>query len=166
MNFNSLTTQDLIAIGSLCTAIFAFGATFWQAKIARDHNRKSTTPLLTFHGDYREGTNILVRNHGVGPAIIRQFCYYFNGQRCNSIQEFDKNFVLPSNVKLFRAAFTPPASLGVGNQIEIFTVHTTDLYLDHVAPMIRRVGIQIFYESVYGEQYTTEIYCPVPPEIN
>lgn len=152
------TPQDLIAIGSLATAILAFIATFWQAKIAREHNRKSTLPLLTVYCERRDAIAISVRNDGVGPALIKEMYYYVDGKPCYNIEEFDARFDTPDGIEVFRTSFTPPAAVGTGHSLELLVVRALPGNLAPVLDQAKRIAVKIRYESVYGESLETERY--------
>lgn len=84
---NQLLTNAL-GVAALIVALLAMWATFWQATIARRHNRLSVRPVLTFDAvlDCRDdGTTLIVTvvNHGLGPAIVIDCYAVAKGARVN-----------------------------------------------------------------------------------
>lgn len=154
-----LTSQDLTAIASVAVAVLAMVATAWQAAIAREHNRKSTMPILGFHGDHRDGSHIYMRNDGVGPAIIKEVRYFVDSTPCSDIDEFDTKLSVPTHLNEYiRAKISLPITIGVGHSVLLLTLKgkATDEQL--VNSLVARVDFQILYESVYGEHFDSGHY--------
>ena len=64
-------------------ALTALAATFYQAYISRKHNKLSVKPYLTtWNTTTPEGYSILaIINNGVGPAHIKSFGIFVDGQK-------------------------------------------------------------------------------------
>lgn len=153
-----MTAQDITAIASVAIAVLAFLATIWQAGLSRDHNRKSTMPILTFHCNRTKGCRISIRNDGVGPALLKEFRYFVDGKQCDNADSFDQNLCVPDNLEYFRADVTFPASIGISHEIEVFLLCAGQAAEPALDVFCNRIGMQVVYKSVYGEQYETEIY--------
>lgn len=82
---SQVTTSDIIALAAAAVAVCALFATIWQAILARRHNRLSVRPLLVSVVDRKiddAGAEItlLVRNCGVGPAIVKERGFWRDGK--------------------------------------------------------------------------------------
>jgi hypothetical protein len=150
--------SDVIALGSLITAICAFVATFWQAQLTREHNRKGTTPLLTFHADHRRGSTVTLRNDGVGPAVLKELNYFVDDVRCKDVIDFDEKLDEPDGVNISRSKFEPPGAIGAGHSIVILIVEEPEKKEGLALKTMERVKIEVKYESVYGEHYAVEYF--------
>ena len=73
-----LSWEPVIAISSTIIALCALVATFWQACVARRHNRLSVTPYLTTwsHHDDKGVYKVDILNNGIGPALIKNFLVF------------------------------------------------------------------------------------------
>ena len=77
---------DLWSIAATFIAACALIATVWQAHLTRKHNRLSVRPILVWERSRivrNDGIELIysVRNHGVGPAIIRDRFFLLKGNR-------------------------------------------------------------------------------------
>ena len=71
-------------IAGLLVALLALGLTLWQGWLTRTHNRRSVRPHLdwrthTARSDSGVSFRFLIRNTGIGPAIVRRRCFYLDG---------------------------------------------------------------------------------------
>ena len=143
-------------------AICAFGATFWQAHLTRKHNKFSVKPYLTTWNTTEDGYNVVkIINNGIGPAHIKSFSIFVDGQRvagenlephikCLNIifsgYEFSwygsylgVDYMMPSNEQKALVAFKFTGQK-IPNPIE----------LDHI---LKRARLVINYESIYEEKF-------------
>ena len=158
---NGLQASDVIASGAALVALFAMFATFWQVKIARDHNRLSVMPHLdaSFLAFPNEPFRIKIFNNGLGPAVVRAFHISVDGT------EFLGSG--PSMPVELRAVFTASGlmlnlmTLGPGTPIR--PDGEFDLISCPAAPQSlqqfeaekafgRRLGLRAVYESIYGQE--------------
>lgn len=78
----NLQSGDIIACAAAVIALCSFGATIWQGRLTRGHNRLSVTPLLVWSrgrswSDHSVTCSFSIKNVGIGPAIVkRQRCIY------------------------------------------------------------------------------------------
>lgn len=150
-----ISPQDVTAIASAAIAVLALVATLWQAKLTREHNRKSTTPILTFHGDHTDGSIVFVRNDGVGPALLKKFEYYVDGVICESVDEFDSKLGVHEGITFQRTSVRLPATIGAEHSVTLLILKGEEAVINE---LISRVGLKIGYESIYGEIFETETY--------
>ena len=139
---------DLMALGSLATAVCALVATIWQAAISRKHNRLSVRPVLTLYRQENDGV-ITVRNNGSGPAIIQSYQLYSGGKQV-ALDAMDG--VLPTMSDL--PELTPGVAIAVGESINLVK-SVTLLDGSHVKPL-DDLKFRIVYQSIYGEERVLE----------
>ncbi len=79
----ALTWAD--AHATALVAVIAVAFTFWQIRVAREHNRLSVRPRLVIWLDSstepngHRTTTVIVKNLGLGPAYVTKIEYQFNG---------------------------------------------------------------------------------------
>lgn len=84
-----METSDIIAICSAVVAMFAVGATIYQARLSHRHDRLTAQPFLAWSESYVQedhGTFLTfsLTNHGQGPAIIKDRWFEIDGKRFES----------------------------------------------------------------------------------
>ncbi len=150
----------------------AFGVaitTIWQGFLTRRHNRLSVKPILiitrvTVTG---EKANILIKNTGVGPAIICYIKFIVDGVVIEqNLSEPTNAENRPANVvvkkigllteryRLFE--FFPQESLSVGEEqslIQSMDDINDAVNLTRIQKAFNRVSIEIEYESIYEEKF-------------
>ena len=141
-------SPDLLAIAGFAIAVLAMVATVWQGMLSRKHNRLSVTPVLTLYREEDDG-KIYIKNNGTGPALIRRYEIYKDGQL---IDEQNIQSAIPSLVRA--AALSNGAALAPGDTIDLIQSST---FLDgnHVPPL-EALRFRIRYASIYGETWTLE----------
>lgn len=79
----ALTWAD--AHATAIVAVVAVAFTFWQIRVAREHNRLSVRPRLVLWLDSstelggHHTTTVIAKNLGLGPAYVTKIDYLFNG---------------------------------------------------------------------------------------
>ena len=92
----ALTWVD--AHATALVAVIAVAFTFWQIRVAREHNRLSVRPRLVIwldsstELDGHRTTTVIAKNLGLGPAYVTKIEYLFNGtavdiRDANAVQE-------------------------------------------------------------------------------
>jgi len=99
-----MSQSEVLDALAVVAATAAFCATAWQAAIARDHNRLSVRPTLTWTRDLVQSSGGGVEltfslvNNGVGPAFIRERFFMVNGHRWTPPENEDAVSALASQV--------------------------------------------------------------------
>ena len=173
MTTTGVSAADIIATSAAVIALLAMGATFWQAAIARKHNKLSVRPLLT-RSQYRnfgpEGTSyrIGVVNVGVGPALITDRYFEENGTRLSfPTGEHPVQSVLRAALaskieyKVLRYGL-PAVQGGIAPQTELTVFELLFPTLtERTAPILdefaKRYALVVEYESLYGEKRTLRV---------
>ena len=84
--FTSDKLNLMLALCAILISSASFYATYLQADAAKKQVKATTWPWLTFNtGNYNgeEKTmeiNFTIKNSGVGPALIKQFNYHYQGE--------------------------------------------------------------------------------------
>lgn len=141
----------------------AFGATFWQAHLARKHNKLSVKPYLTsWYTSNNEYHQLKIVNNGMGPAQINSFNIYLDDKKIQA-EYTDQNHKC---IEILFSGYTFEqygSYLGVGymmpakeEKVLLAVKFTGNVMpsLDSIRQGAKRVKILIEYESIYGEKST------------
>ena len=83
-----MNAYPFLSITGTITAVCALGLSIWEGTQSRRHDRLSVRPLLSFnHEKLPDGRALLVKNNGLGPAILERFQIFVNGSPVNELQE-------------------------------------------------------------------------------
>jgi hypothetical protein len=161
--FSGIQTADAIAASAAVVALFAMAATFWQVKLAREHNRLSVRPHLNvLFSAYPDKTIYLsVQNSGLGPAIVRSLHVGIDGVEYSS----STASINPALRSIFDAAgqrvnwtlLGPESPIRVEGTITLFEFIEADKSthgFNAALAFARRMSIRIEYKSMYGERFT------------
>lgn len=167
---SSWNTSDVIALSSAVIAGCAFAATCWQAWLAHHHNRLSVRPLLVWHVRRLNASGsahvaYVVRNLGLGPALIRERYFTRNGLRfyapamaTDEVQAFAQH-VFANKLAYRLHRFGLPgvgAAIAPGDEVLVAELEFPSLSADQL-PIAIEVGGQlafyIDYECLYGRKH-------------
>lgn len=172
MGDNSLKASDYIAIFSALIAMAALAATFWQAAIARAHNRLSVQPRIDWGTDRYPGRPVclFIENAGLGPAVIEQFTLVFDGKQYVNPPDLppavhDQIAELRGDVDWLM--FSGPAPMASGTRFQLFkaTFDSADLTGHNEAvKFMDRLGFILEYSSMYGERFVLK-RDTAPPQV-
>jgi hypothetical protein len=172
----SLVSWEAVAgFSSVVVAVCALGLTVWQAVISRRHNRLSVTPHLTTWTQSDEATgrySVEVLNNGIGPALIRIFCVYVDGQGIGGEgpEPIEKalKILFPTYAYRSSQAFMAPGyMMSPKESRSLVAVQFLGPPLpkqEEVDHATRRTRLLIEYESIYGDEHVldTEALRPRP----
>lgn len=156
--------ESIAAFSSVVIALCALALTFWQACIARRHNKLSVQPILTtwIHSDVSSNEYIIeLLNKGVGPALIKDFKVFVDsheimGEGYEPIEKALK-LVFPQYSYVSRQSFLSAGYSMVANEtralVSIKFYGTNFPVPEEIAHAIRRVRLTVNYASVYGELF-------------
>lgn len=176
----TLTPSDIAAVASAVTAVVALFVALWTTHVQRVHNRRSVTPHLDFvYGITDIGPLALsLVNNGIGPAKLLKFLVTVDGTRARSEHllnvwhyAFDLvNFSCPanSNEPLPGQYFPPGARLllvDFGPDLECTEIDGIAAHeqIGAFEKALRSFTVQLEYESVYGQRFTS--IWQLPPAI-
>lgn len=168
---NQLTaTEKIFMIGTSIVAGLAVVVSLWQGYETRRHNRLSVKPIVSFDRNFSDEIktinnakkkvieqdtlrvfSIRLKNQGFGPAIIKRFVVSVDGKPVKGSREF-----------LWREALNTAGYTGKILQAswyengDVFrSGHNKSLVrIYQNTEVLRRITIEIEYESIYEEQST------------
>ncbi|MCA8834596.1 MAG: hypothetical protein K8953_05865 [Proteobacteria bacterium] len=98
----ALGADNITAIATAFIAVCALGVTVWQGWQNYKHNKLSVKPLLRFEESHQEAVEpihkktkgffhykFMISNYGVGPAVIKKFVLFSDGDK-NRYDDFEK----------------------------------------------------------------------------
>ena len=155
--------SDFIASAALVVAILAMTATFWQAHVARAHNRVSVRPHLDWGtGKYPDTPVILyLFNNGLGPAIIDSLTLTLDGKRFPI-----ENFELPPEIYdeamkvngfIKWNLFSKGTPIANGTQIDLLIFENSPNSIashNEAIKLLNRIGLEVRYSSMYKEKFS------------
>ena len=142
-------------------AICALIATFYQAAVTRKHNRLSVKPhLTTWHSSRYDGVEIFeIINNGVGPALIKEFQLFADGQKIKGegtdiVSNCIKTTFSAYNVSILDSGYLGNGYMMSANEHRVLAAFTfeenkepSEAEFEHLTNKIRLV---VQYESIYG----------------
>jgi len=173
MEAAALSPADKIAIAAMFIALLAMVATFWQAALARRHNRLAVRPLLirSLHRDFGPHGltyTIGIVNVGVGPALVKN-CYL--REKGNLLPRLGEEHPVRALVRAALGDKVPysldrcglPAVNGAiapQTQLVVFELHfptVTERSSPVLDDLARVFCLVVEYESLYEEQRTLTV---------
>ncbi|EJG0880343.1 hypothetical protein AB0559_004623 [Vibrio parahaemolyticus] len=161
-----------IKITEVCTiliALLAMVATFIQANISEEHNRRTVVPYLMFElsSDREDGTAFVsIKNDGLGPAIITGIDFNVDGKIVSQLNEISwEKLDKTINEKLKVTIQHPDVSykevkgklvIAAGESVEIMSVPSEKLNSDNqavVEEIFDFLSPSLCYRSIYGDKY-------------
>jgi len=157
------SNSDIIAFSSVAIALLAMLATFWQAKIAREHNKLSVRPFVEhsqsrLHGGH---ISISISNHGLGPAFITNLRLIHDSfeKPLNIVEYLDWVFehIQLKDVDYEGTNITDETVVSSNKIITIFEFKLLDNQ-EHqflfISEILDKTLIHINYRCVYGKTYS------------
>jgi hypothetical protein len=155
-------------------AILIAGASLWvsiqQGGEIRQHNHLSVRPVLNFEAEFAEDNavqRIYLKNFGPGPAIIKEFTIYIDGQPARNIGGdpwISILEILEEEIHYEYFWFFPGDTIGANDKYSILSINEEEYKnlknKQAWARTISKVMIVIKYASVYDESFIAK-YEPV-----
>jgi hypothetical protein len=157
-----MTIELWIAIIGLIIALGAALTTIWQGFLTRRHNRLSVTPILRIDRNRIPGEpySIVLRNNGVGPAIIRSIKYLVDGVLIPDNADFQEARAIsiiglnPDHYKLYRLYPGEPFASNESHSIfETMDPIQSNQEARNIDMAFHRLTIEIKYESIYQQKF-------------
>jgi hypothetical protein len=166
-----VSPHSITAVMAIITAVIALGVGVWENVQMREHNRLAVTPHLQltaeFHSadvDSLDRGIIRVSNQGVGPAVIERVEVMVTGadgqeQRFETWGEARALLKELDDVHVSRRAeLGPGAMFGAGEALELARFEKASTAEEPLFPsLLDRLDVRIFYHSVYGESFETDL---------
>jgi hypothetical protein len=164
-----MTTSDVIAVCAAIIALVASAGTFWQGYISRKHNMLSVRSHLSFEAMKHPShpINYLLKNTGMGSAIIKKFLLVIDGIEYDVKHTDDVRNVLSRlgvDIERHSWLFALPdidsaISSGASLQILEFTDSAGDADFHQILiNALPQLGFKIEYECIYGNRFSVLFY--------
>ena len=153
-----------ISIPTIVLACTAIVISIWQGYETRHHNKLSVKPLLGIRYSVSENhpfIGVWIQNNGYGPAIIKEFIVYLDGQpiKVNSPGSAEKVY---QDAKIFfkGVTFWSPAEsfiLRHGEDINLISYPKDKWTTGGIKMLVEGLNhlrFQFIYESIYGEEFS------------
>lgn len=168
LGFFPMTTSDVIACAAAFIALCALFTTYWQARLAKTHNRLIVRPLLVWHShkdtsDAGTEVTFKLRNCGVGPALVKDRYFCLNGERFQIGKQSDIQILDLANLALgqsceykLRAHGLPGnnSAIQTGSELiiaKILFCNADSAKVDTILAQVGKVEFRVEYESLYNE---------------
>ena len=152
-------TEGIIQGAAALTALAALGVAVWEGMMARRHSRLSVRPYLIITEHFagsRGRLGLTVSNEGLGPALVTKYSVRVDGQPMrqeNSWQSAVQDLPFPGIVNV--TVIGPGGIIRAGDLVWLLWVPFTDetfKQVDELRYSIRRLGLSVTYESMYGSR--------------
>ncbi|GAA1872108.1 hypothetical protein [Actinomadura bangladeshensis] len=162
-----MDASTITAVSATLIAILSLLVSLQESRAIRRHNRESIRPLLRLKVSRKQGgrTGVVLVNCGLGSAIISRSVVTLDG---DAIGEWNEAVVNGFREGLDpvpgASTFTTGYALPAGDERYLLELNDFDVSLhgDFWNLIRRRLGLEIFYESLYGgEEFSVAL--PVPP---
>lgn len=167
----SMDANTIAAVGATATAAISLIVSVRQGRAMIEHNRQSVRPLLQLKLSVAVGRDAGIRliNCGLGPAVIRESRFLVDGHVLGAWDErtvdgFRRSFSpRPQSYSTFHAGYAIP----VGYKEFIISVENYDpnLSIGFWRTISTRVGLEIDYESIYGERFIAVLPSLTPESL-
>ena len=125
-------------------ALLAFVLSILQTRIQHKHNKLSVRPILNAIIEQSDSTMAAyINNKGVGPAIIKEASFSFDGKTYDDIEKLLRESGL-IKIRLGGYTLNPDAVISADEDRLLVRLKGRD---------IKGVKVNLTYESVYEEQY-------------
>lgn len=154
----ALIQSDWIALSAILVAVFSLFVTIWESHQSRKHNRLSVKPFLGIGMDINEKVEFTLSNQGIGPAVIKEFSVYFNGNLISKNPRVDiyKELLEGREGKyIFHIPFEG-ACIKEGESKTLLSVFYDDSNINNKAikELSNNFAFKVVYTSIYGEKHT------------
>ena len=158
-----VTSSDIIAVCAGVVALLAMFATFWQATLARSHNRLSVKPHIDWSSDHQYGKplTLVLTNHGLGPAIVELLEYQINGITCaithSKLPPIMADLLSQLPIPCTWTTLTPGTPISPNQSVNLFVLDPDPKLLgEHEAAdkFVQSINFSLKYRSIYGELFT------------
>ena len=159
-----ISWEAIAGLSSALIALCALGFTYWQVCISRRYNKLSVIPYLTTWSnlEYEKGTyTVNIMNNGVGPALIKSFQIFVDGQKVDGyglgLIEKALTILFPAHKYNSYKAFLSDGYMMASNEkrvlVSIQFVGLSYPKTEEIDQVNKRVKIVIDYESIYSEKH-------------
>jgi hypothetical protein len=163
---NKLSFSDkIILVSTSSIAIFALITSVWQGVEARNHNRLSVKPILTIDRNYNRDITtsvsgekdtipmfqFIIKNSGIGPAIVRTFDVYLDDKLIDAKKDKSPWTKLDNELNISQNSWFRKGDVFITSQ------NQSIIKCNENKELLKRLHIVINYASIYGEESTLTV---------
>jgi hypothetical protein len=153
--------SDYIAAGAAFISVVACSISIWQASLSKKHNLLSIRPMLHYDcGIVDNDLILIIKNTGMGPAIIKSWSVKFNGISLgNNAHEISVKLFEELEVEHLGGDFYLPGkgqAMAAGTNYRILKIKGLALDKETQERLVNELTlltINFSYESIYGETF-------------
>ena len=148
-----LNPDMLIAYSAILVGLCALVVSIYEANIFRQQQKASVWPCLEFSFSTGDGFSYILKNKGVGPAIIKWVCVKVDGESVKSWGEYLHNIFDGDSVKLnFRTSFISDRVISADEEIKLLSFDDP-VAIHRVISQMDRVSFEICYRSIFEDYW-------------
>ncbi|GAB2798989.1 hypothetical protein [Dyella kyungheensis] len=158
----TLQSSDYTAIGSGVVALCALIVSIIQVRAVMQHNRLQTRPLVDVYFGLDHNLAVLeLRNHGLGPAIIKSILAKYKGRTYEltspkELDELAKQYPqhLLGNIATHTYYISPDTPIRPGTDLVVFmfTEPKNKDALNAAHELMDNLHVSVTYKCIYGNQ--------------
>ena len=150
----------LLGLSATFLSLAALVVSIFQTRIAREQQQASVWPYLQMTSNHLDNDfELLLKNNGVGPALIKKTEFRYRGRSETSHMKLLNHIVITETPQdsvrkagRFWNAVVPGDVVKTGDQIELYKTTTSSYLADFLGQVISDSTFQfrITYSDVYG----------------
>jgi hypothetical protein len=163
MNEKVLRLDLVIALVAVLISTIAAVATVYQSRIIADQYSATVWPYLSVTYTLRpDRMDLVLRNDGLGPALIRSAQLRYNDRPVGSWNDFlhITESAIPKHVhgamSMTAADVNSSSIVRSGDTLLLLTLHATGGAHFHVQALRRSMSVQVCYCSLLGRCWMTQ----------
>ncbi len=147
----------LIALAAILINVITVSVYVYQTRLMQQQQYASAWPYLEWRMVYNQsdGFYMIVKNNGVGPAIIKNVSITYENE---PVQELDSIMKVLADTTMFPYLYRDVNNRVIPPGGEIRPIQVNDLLLSELIYyrlIEKSFAYEICYESIYGEQWTS-----------
>jgi len=162
-----VTANTVIAVCTVVIAGASLVVSVSEARATRKHNRYSVRPILELAMSLKAGdtAELILSNSGLGPAAVTNSSLLFDGTPLGELSESNVNrvgAVLPLRPSAVTLGGQPFLDTDYKRFLLSIESYDPDQHREFYELILRRVRVEIQYDSIYGGERFKVIHSPDP----
>jgi hypothetical protein len=158
------SVDKLIGICAIAVSLATFGIYVYQTHLIQKQQKASVWPYVECYVNYtpqsegKPNYQLVIRNKGVGPAVIKNITIDYFGIKHNGDpnDEFLEKLFGKENVPNVVTGFANGSVLPAGEKVILLEASEPEKVADNFFEIFKAAKISICYTSIYGDNWTTE----------
>lgn len=154
----------ILSLAGTVTAVCALALSIYEGRQSRQHDRLSVRPLLAFHHEKHPDTRaLIVKNQGLGPAILKQLQIFVGDNLVTDPQEggWPAAFLSTGILSGFAEYYYLMGDdiLNSGSERIILKFNCTSYSKEELTELdqdMALITVRFEYESMYHEQFAAQ----------